>query len=57
VKIEIEKHSDFDKDISSLFDNMLVETNILMEQLSDVHDINERTIKESVYPKPKTLDN
>jgi len=38
-----------------MFDNMLAETNTLMKQLSDVHDINERTIKESVYPK--TLDN
>jgi len=55
VKIEIENNSDFDKDVSSMFDNMLAETNTLMKQLSDVHDINERTIKESVYPK--TLDN
>ncbi len=51
VDLEIKNHPDFDKNIASLFDDMLKESNILMEQLSDVHQMDEGSIKESVYPK------
>lgn len=51
VKLEIENNPDFDKKIASLFDGMLTESNTLLKQLSDVEQINEEAIKESIYPK------
>lgn len=54
VKLEIEKHPDFDKDVDSMFDDMLAESAKLMKQLSDVEQIDENAIKESVYPKKST---
>ena len=51
VKLEINKHPDFDERIATLFDDMLEESNILMKQLSDVEQMDESAIKESVHPK------
>ena len=53
VDIEIKNHPDFDKEIVSMFGDMLSETNLLMKQLSEVQNIDEEVIKKSVYPKVK----
>ena len=53
VDIEIKNHPDFDKEIVSMFEDMLSETNLLMKQLSEVQNIDEEVIKKAVYPKVK----
>ena len=50
VDLEIKNHPDFNKEIVSMFDEMLVETNTLMKQLSEVQNIDEDEIKKAVYP-------
>ncbi len=54
VKIEISKCRDFDKRIRKIFDDILIEASSLMKKLSTVKQIDEETIKQSVYPKPKS---
>lgn len=54
VKMEINKYIDFDKRILKIFDDVLVEASSLMKNLSAVKQVDEETIKQSVYPKPKS---
>ena len=51
VELEIVKHPDFDKEISSMFGEMLTEANDLIKKLSSVNEIDDKTIRESIYPK------
>lgn len=51
VEFEIKKHADFDKEIVTMFDNMLIEADDLMCKLSEVNDIDEESIKNSIYPQ------
>lgn len=51
VELEIEKHPDFDKEISAMFSDMLTEANDLIHELSSVDEINEQSIRQSVHPK------
>jgi hypothetical protein len=54
VEFEIKKHSEFDKDVSSLFKDMLAEANSLMINLSSVDKIDDEIIAQSVYPQLDT---
>jgi len=54
VELEIKKHPKFDKEVSSMFDNMLTEANTLMKDLSTVDEIEDKTIRQSIYPKQNT---
>lgn len=54
VKMEINKYIDFDKRILKIFDDILAEASSLMKSLSAVKQVDEETIKQSVYPKPKS---
>ena len=54
VEFEIKKHSEFDKEVSSLFKGMLAEANSLMIDLSSVDKIDDEIIAQSVYPQPGT---
>jgi len=51
VELEIEKHSEFDKEISSMFIDMLSKANALMKSLSSVENIDDEAIRKSIYPK------
>jgi len=51
VELEIEKHPEFDKEISSMFGEMLTEANDLIKELSSVNEIDDETIRQSIYPK------
>lgn len=54
VEIEIENHPEFDKAVSSMFNDMLVEANTLIKDLSSVGNIDGETIRKSIQPKPNT---
>jgi len=51
VEYEIKNHPDFDKEVSSMFNDMLVEANTLIKDLSSVKNIDDETIRKSVYPE------
>lgn len=51
VEFEIEKHPDFDKEVSAMFSDMLTETSGLINELSNVDEINDQAIRQSIYPK------
>ena len=51
VRIEIDKHPDFDKDVSIAFDKIKNEAKKLVDKLSSVEEIDEENIKKSVYPE------
>ncbi|MCW8900767.1 MAG: hypothetical protein OQK75_13495 [Gammaproteobacteria bacterium] len=51
VKMEIEKHEDFSKDVLDSFDNMMLEAGTLLAKLSAVKDIEADNIMQSVYPR------
>lgn len=51
VKLEAEKHQALSPDTRAVFDRVLREGEDLMALLSEVEDINEATIKETVLPK------
>jgi hypothetical protein len=53
VELEIENHPEFDKNVSSMFGEMLVEADTLMKELSHVDNIDDETIRQSVSPKQK----
>jgi len=53
VEREIENHPEFNKEILSLFDDMLNEADTLMKDLSTVNKIDGEVIKQSIYPKEK----
>ena len=50
VKFEIRRHKDFDLETAKMFDEMLLEADELMKQLSAVRMIDEENIKKSVSP-------
>ena len=50
-RIEASKSQDFDKRILSRFDVALKEASCLIESLSNVREISEQSIKESIKPK------
>lgn len=54
VELEIKNHPDFDKEISSMFDNMMTEAKSLMKELSTIDKIEDETIRQSIYPKVNT---
>lgn len=54
VEFEIKKHADFDKEIVIMFDNMLIEADDLMSKLSEVDNIDEESIKKSIYPQSES---
>jgi len=54
VEFEIKKHAGFDKEIVIMFDNMLIEADNLMSKLSEVNDIDEESIKKSIYPQSES---
>jgi len=51
VELEIENHPKFDKEVLSMFGNMLTEANTLMKNLSTVDKIDDKSIRQSIYPK------
>ncbi|MCK4710431.1 MAG: hypothetical protein KAU21_17585 [Gammaproteobacteria bacterium] len=51
VELEIEKHPEFDKEISSMFGDMMTEAEKLLKDLSTVNEIDDKTIRQSIYPK------
>lgn len=51
IELEIENHPEFDKEISSMFVDMMAEANALMNDLSTVDKIDDEIIMESVYPR------
>ena len=51
VEFEIKNHPDFDKEVSSMFNDMLVNANTLIKDLSSVEKIEEEAIRKSIYPK------
>lgn len=51
VELEIENHTEFDKEVSSMFNNMIAEANTLMKDLSSVENIEDEAIRKSIYPK------
>ena len=50
VQFEIGKHPEFNKEVISMFDDMLKEASALMKELSSVKMINDENIIQSVYP-------
>jgi hypothetical protein len=50
VEFEIDNHPDFDKEVSSMFENMVEEASTLMADLSAVDNIDDETIRKSVAP-------
>ena len=54
VELEIKNHPDFNKDISRLFGNMLIESNDLLIKLSSVKEIEAEKIELSVHPEEHT---
>jgi hypothetical protein len=54
VEFEIDKHSTFDKEVISMFNEMLVEASTLMQSLSTVDTIEDDAIRKSVWKKPNT---
>jgi hypothetical protein len=50
VEFEIDNHPDFDKEVSSMFENMVWEASTLMKNLSAVDNIDDQTIRKSVAP-------
>lgn len=54
VELEIENHPEFDKEVSSMFNDMVVEANTLIKNLSSVGDIEDDAIRKSIYPKSNT---
>lgn len=54
VELEIENHPEFDKEVSSMFNDMVVEANTLIKDLSSVGDIEDEAIRKSIYPKSNT---
>jgi len=51
VELEIEKHPEFDKEVTTLFEGMLAEADGLMKQLSSVKHIDASEIERSVSPR------
>ena len=51
--IEARKHSDFDPKKLMLLDEVLENASSLMKALSEVQQLDEEVIKQSVYPKPE----
>jgi len=51
VELEIEKHPEFDQEVTTLFEGMLAEADGLMKQLSSVKQIDVREIERSVSPR------
>ncbi len=51
VKIEIDKHASFNKEVAGQFDTMTKQAQQLVVQLSSVQEMEEEKIKDSVYPK------
>jgi len=51
VELEIQNNPDFDKEVTELFNNMLIEANTLLKELSSVKHIEAEEIMQSVYPK------
>lgn len=51
IQFEIDKHPTFDKEVISMFDEMIKEANILMKDLSNVKNISDENIIQSVYPR------
>ena len=51
VEFEIENHPEFDKEVSSMFNDMLTEANNLIKNLSSVENIDDDVIRKSIYPK------
>lgn len=50
VEFEIDNHPDFDKEVSSMFGNMVWEASTLMKNLSAVDNVDDQTIRKSVAP-------
>lgn len=50
IEHEIEKHPDFDKEVSSLFNDAQTEAKKLINALSSVENIEDDAIRNSVYP-------
>lgn len=50
IKIEVDKHSDFDGEMAEAFDDILAEAASLMKGLSEVQEMDENIIRESVSP-------
>ncbi len=51
VEIEIENHPGFDKEVSSMFNDMVAEANALIKNLSSVANIDNETIRKSIHKK------
>lgn len=51
VEFEIENHTEFDKEVSSMFNDMIAEANTLMKDLSTVENIEDEAIRKSIYPE------
>lgn len=51
VQLEISNHSSFDKEVLSLFKDMLSEATTLMNNLSAVEKVDDKLIRQSVAPK------
>ena len=51
VELEIKDHPEFDKEISSMFGDMMIEAKTLTNDLSTVDEIDDETIRQSIYPK------
>lgn len=53
IELEIENHPEFDKETLSLFGDMMNEAEALMKELSTIKEIDDKTIRQSIYPKKK----
>lgn len=51
VELEIENHPGFDSTVRELFNEMMLESALLMKRLSSVEKVDVDAIKGSVYPK------
>lgn len=51
VEFEIENNPKFNKEVSSMFCNVLAEANTLIKDLSNVDNVDDKTIRHSISPK------